>query len=515
MNNIDNRIALNIIVKNEEKFLRGCLESVKDLVDEIVLADTGSEDKTIEIASEFTDKILYFKWNNDFAEVRNFVMNNTDADWILYLDADERIDSEYHEEIKELVKRTDIDAFQLKIKSFIHNGKDDQVHIVPYPRLFRKLPDIKFEGEIHEQITPSLVKAGAKFELTDIIINHLGYAQDIEIIEAKKKRNLEALIKLVVSDPHNAYLLFQLGQNYITLGNTEAGIKCLVDALKMNSLTPPVKATTLTAIAKYQYDHQNYENAVELCRLSLEIAPAQLFGRLLLSEILFTIKQYEESIQLLKDAYEISIVPENSRKIDVATDISYEPAFIKYLIAIRLQAMGQLENAVKNYSEAIQLNPRFNEAYLELAGLNFYFGKFEVSFQQLKKIDILKLTSISALMNIAGLYEEMKKYIECRAVLKRVIELDDKNAKAYFFIGNCFLYESDFDKAEENFLKSHSLQPEITETILNLAYVSIKKMKFKKALEFYRLLENMNPDDEDIKRKIHALEMKIMHENCV
>lgn len=504
-----NRIALNIIVKNEEKYLKGCLESIKDLVDEIVLADTGSTDNTIEIASQYTDKILYFQWTGDFSEARNFVLNNTDSEWVLYLDADERIDPKYHDEIRALVNRDDVDAYQLRIRSLIKDGNSSQVHIVPYARLFRKMENVKFEGKIHEQITPSLVKAGARFETTNIIIEHLGYSQNLEIIEAKKRRNLQSLIELVNSDPKNAYALFQLGQNYITIGETEEGIKCLTNALKLNGVTNPVKATILSTLAKYQYDKRNIPNAIELCKLSLQIAPSQLFGKLLLSEILFSIKQYEESINLLKEALSLSKIPENERKIDVATDISYDPAFIYYLLGQRLQVSGFIDEAIKAYKEALEYKKDFNEVLLELAGIYFYKKDFERTYKYLKKLDTKKICNISVLMNIAGLYEEIGKHKDCKEILESVIEIEPNNAKALFFIGNCYLYEANLDKAEEYFLNSHKLQPLIPETILNLAYVNIKKKNYPKALEYYKILDQMNYQVEDIKKKIKALEIKI------
>ena len=511
MNN--NRIALNIIVKNEEKFLKGCLESVKNLVDEIVIADTGSTDNTIEIASKYTDKILYFNWTGDFSEARNFVLNNTDSEWILYLDADERIDSKYHNKIKELVKRTDVDAYQLRIRSLIKDGNNIQVHIVPYPRLFRKIENVKFEGKIHEQITPSLLKAGAKFESTDIVIEHLGYSQSDEIIEAKKKRNLEALIEQVKNEPKNAYALFQLGQNYITLGYTEDGIRCLTNALKLNTLTNPVKATILSTLAKYQYDKRNIDSAIDLCKLSLQIAPSQLFAKLLLSEILFSIKKVEESIALLKEALVLAKIPENTRKIDVATDISYDPSFINYLLGQRFQVLGMLDEAIQSYKEALEFKKDFYEVMLELAGIYFYKQNFDKTYYYLNKINIDKIKNEVVLMNFAGLFDELKKYKECKNVLKKVIELNPENAKAHFFIGNCYLYESNLEKAEEYFLNAFKLQPQVPETIMNLAYVNIKKKNYISALDYYRILESMNPDDQDIKQKIKALELKILLEN--
>ncbi len=84
-------LSLCMIVKNEEKHLARCLSSVKDVADEIVIVDTGSTDKTIEIAESFSAKIFHFDWVNDFSAARNFALSKCTGDWILYLDADEEL----------------------------------------------------------------------------------------------------------------------------------------------------------------------------------------------------------------------------------------------------------------------------------------------------------------------------------------------------------------------------------------------------------------------------------------
>src|SRR3989344_364212 len=85
-------LSLCMITKNEEQFLEQCLNSVKELVDEIIIVDTGSTDKTTEIAGKFTDKIYDFKWCDDFSAARNESLKHATKNWILVLDADEQLD---------------------------------------------------------------------------------------------------------------------------------------------------------------------------------------------------------------------------------------------------------------------------------------------------------------------------------------------------------------------------------------------------------------------------------------
>ena len=84
-------ISICMIAKNEKNYLEKCLNNIKNSVDEIIIVDTGSNDKTMEIAKKFTNKVYNFRWNNDFSEARNFSLKKAAKDWILMLDADESI----------------------------------------------------------------------------------------------------------------------------------------------------------------------------------------------------------------------------------------------------------------------------------------------------------------------------------------------------------------------------------------------------------------------------------------
>ncbi len=116
------RLTLSMIVKNEEKYLRDCLESVKDIADDIVIVDTGSTDYTKEIAKEFNAKVFHFDWINDFSAARNYALKKSEGDWILYLDADERLDKDSLEELKNIIKTNLKIGYYCTVKSFDDNN---------------------------------------------------------------------------------------------------------------------------------------------------------------------------------------------------------------------------------------------------------------------------------------------------------------------------------------------------------------------------------------------------------
>lgn len=92
--NAECKLTLCMIVKNEERYISRCLSSVQDIVDEIVIADTGSQDNTKDICKSFQARVFDFEWENDFAKARNYALQHAEGDWILMLDADEELDQE-------------------------------------------------------------------------------------------------------------------------------------------------------------------------------------------------------------------------------------------------------------------------------------------------------------------------------------------------------------------------------------------------------------------------------------
>ena len=157
-----------MIVKNEEEVLHQCLDSVKDICDEIIIVDTGSTDKTKEIAKEFTEKIIDFKWIDDFAAARNFAFSHATMDFILWLDADDILLEEDQRKFKELKKDLNktIDAV-----SMIYNIAFDEYGNPTFSyrrnRLVKKENNFKWIGPVHEYL-----EVGGNIISTDIAITH-------------------------------------------------------------------------------------------------------------------------------------------------------------------------------------------------------------------------------------------------------------------------------------------------------------------------------------------------------
>lgn len=326
----DKLLSLAMIVKNEENFLEGCLESVKDIVDEIVIVDTGSTDKTIEIAQKYNAKIFHFDWIDDFAAARNESLKHCTGKWILYLDADERLKIQDTKLMRNYLINLpqDIGGINCIIES--EHWKLDgesEIHRGGYPRLFRNLgyPKIEFRGRVHEQISPSLLENGKSFTNSDIIIEHLGYNREREVMEEKIKRNYRLLLQHVKEEPTNGYAWYQLGQTLAQMKLIKEAEESIRLAIQCGNLSKSVMASASATLAQLTGNQKRFDEALKWADISLHNAPEQIYSMHLKAFALLYLGQFEESEKLfeliLKKQKEKRGMPMAGFDIEIPTDI--------------------------------------------------------------------------------------------------------------------------------------------------------------------------------------------------
>lgn len=204
------KISLCMIVKNEEKYIDKCLKNIHDKVNEIIIVDTGSIDKTKEIAKKYTDKIYDFEWCDDFSKARNYSINKAKNDWVLVLDCDE-ICSEFDKnKISTFTKNFNNSIGRVKIINYYGNNSEVKKSSVRLGRLFNR-NFYEYFGSIHEQLVP---KDNIKVNMLniDITLEHFGYTEENIIEKSKVKRNEELLLRELEKNPYDPYILYQLGK---------------------------------------------------------------------------------------------------------------------------------------------------------------------------------------------------------------------------------------------------------------------------------------------------------------
>lgn len=258
------RLSLAMIVRNEERNLPGCLTSVRSLVDEIVVVDTGSTDRTAEIAEASGARLVRWAWREDFAAARNESLRCATGDWVLVLDADERVIPEEFVQLWPVMDQPDVVGIELWLRSELPPGQPAASLATPYCRLFRKLPGVGFTGRIHEQVAPSLRPLG-RIVRSRVEVLHLGYAVPDN---AKLARNLRLLAREMAERPDDAFARFNLGLGLATLGRWEEAAVAFRQALESrnNPLDAPLRGVAWTKLAEAALARGAWADALEASR---------------------------------------------------------------------------------------------------------------------------------------------------------------------------------------------------------------------------------------------------------
>ncbi len=225
-------LSLCVIFKNELGYLPDCLQSVQNLCDEFILVDSGSTDGSQTWAKEWAAKTKgaqYFSqtWPDSFSTQRNFALSKATGDWILFLDADERLEESCHAELQRLIRSPEIAAFQIKIRNYTMDFQEwgyqppdgryqkysfgfieTQLH-----RLFRRDERIRYSGILHERIEPNLSHHALQTQSSALIIHHLGKLKERDLnLQGQRYSFYEKLAtKRVLLEPEDPQAHWELG----------------------------------------------------------------------------------------------------------------------------------------------------------------------------------------------------------------------------------------------------------------------------------------------------------------
>lgn len=219
------KISLCLITRDEEDFIAGCLESVAGVADEIIVVDTGSVDRTVEIARYFGAEIIEFAWVDDFAAARNVALDHARGEFVLTLDADERLSPGCHGALRELIQADDPAQPTLYLPLIVNvDGEGRHLGADHMARLWRHQPWIRFEGRIHEQ---AVATGGQRLRMwfeDRVQIIHHGYDPAVMASKGKHQRNLDLLQVEMQARPDDPQIWFHLARQYYAVGENAAAL---------------------------------------------------------------------------------------------------------------------------------------------------------------------------------------------------------------------------------------------------------------------------------------------------
>lgn len=367
-------ISLCMIVKDEEATLAECLESVRDLVDEMVVLDTGSCDRTIEIAQTAGAKVSSCEWQSDFAAARNEALKHVESEWVLVLDADEVLVPE----IIPVLKTATQDDHCLVVNLVRQELGAKQVPYSLVSRLFRKHPDLAFTRAYHESIDDSVLSVLERephwkvLELAEIAIRHSGYEAAAIAQRRKAERARSIMENYLATHSDDPYICNKLGALYLDMGETEKGRELLHRGLQTDSMEPAVRyelhyhlACTYSQSGEFDQAEKHFQTAVEQpISPYLKLGAYNNWGNMRMEQ-----NNPVAAVILFQKAVE--------------TDLGFALGFFN--LATALKSAGKLEGAIACYQRAIELEPTYAEAHQGLGVAWLKGGRVFESLEAFRK----------------------------------------------------------------------------------------------------------------------------------
>jgi len=368
------RLSVCLIVKNEEWFLPQCLRSVRALASQIVVVDTGSTDRTCDIAREFGAEVHSFPWCDDFSAARNAALEHATGDWILILDADEELGPEQAEILTREIQSAGVMGYRLPI---IDQGRE-QDGCSYVPRLFRNAPGLFFVGRIHEQAFSSIQvrcqQWGLKHQLGKSVLLHHGYTNDVMVDRDKIQRNLRLLERAIEEMSGEPNLIMSLGLELVRSGKLEAGLDRyweafrLLSALPAAEVTPELRETLLTQLSTHLMAAKRFSDIVRLWQIPFAknggLTASQHFC---LGAALMELKQPAEAAEQMRQCaatrHRPAYSPINSEILKAGPH---------HCLALCLIALNDAEGAQRAFETAVAADPcsrpvRFDQARFQAA----------------------------------------------------------------------------------------------------------------------------------------------------
>lgn len=290
-----------MIVRNEERQLAAGLEPIAALFDQIVIVDTGSRDRTREIAATFTDEVFEFAWCDDFSAARNASLARAQGDWVFWYDADDRMRSEQVAQLQALLQNLDErPAVYLMDTVCPARYECEAARLITHGRLFWRHPDLRWQGRVHEQLRPDPVTLGYELIRTDIQIDHVGYL-DAVLRQQKLQRDVRLLRMDYAVDPEDLSTLLHLGLAYSELGNRAEARKYLSRLVQADRGPAVYMRRVYGVLTELSLRDGNPQQALEAAGRGLFLFPGDATLLYLRAEALYELDRYEAARQALEE----------------------------------------------------------------------------------------------------------------------------------------------------------------------------------------------------------------------
>jgi tetratricopeptide (TPR) repeat protein len=493
-------ISLSMIVRNEERFIGQCLGSVKDFVDEMIVVDTGSTDRTAEIARQFGAAVFQHTWTGDFSEARNHSISRAASDWILILDADEKLAERDARRLRELVRHTRADGFKLIQRTYLQdanfvcasaNPKDyvegreysDCVN-VDVIRFFRNDPEIRYAGRVHELVEPVFLSRRLSYETTSVVIHHFGKVGDPAHLERKKLLYLDLGRQKVVDEPENALAHFELGVQFYELGQYSNCVGPFKEALRLN----PAFDLALLYVAKALHMMGDMDAAAGYFRACLKQFPSN-------DRVLFDYANFVRDRGNARTALKLYL------KAVVANPTH---ALALFNMGILCFQIGDPDRAIGFIERAVRLNPENRTFHENLARLPLPKTAIPKVARLLERYVEKFPGAVDCLAALAEMHFKIGQFEKAAHCADQTLALDPDRTGALLTRAHARMGLGCLAEAEESYRSALRLDANNLDSMMNLAAIAEARGDKAQARSWYLRTLDTHPGQPQVIKRFAA-----------
>ena len=354
------RLSLCMIVKNEEDCIGKCLSSVRDVVDEIIIVDTGSSDRTIEICESFGAQVLNFTWNGSFSDARNYGIERATGDWILWLDADEEVEATDVFKLRDILYSDDY-LISIQLVNYYGEHPDPtKTFNIAHTRLFRNHIGFQFQNRIHETLNVNDIFADweeiPSIATVPIKIYHYGYLDSYNDSKKKFERNFNMLEEELKQDDHSPWMEYHIASEYYRIKQFDKAFDYINQSI-MGFLKKLQTPPSLLYRLKYAIliNSGSIDGALLGIDRAITLYPDYVDLHFYKGLILYLKNMFNEAIEVFDHCLDMG--EDNIQHLTLQGVGSFQALYYK---GCCLEKLGKFEDAAKCYAQAARLSNTFH-----------------------------------------------------------------------------------------------------------------------------------------------------------
>jgi tetratricopeptide (TPR) repeat protein len=467
-----------MMVKNEEELLPEALDSVRDWVDEIIVVDTGSTDKTVEIAESYGAKIFHQEWEADFSKHRNYTVELASCEWVFVIDADERFNQSDVPLLMKLINSPENEIISINVFNR-YRGSNDLATGSNSVRFWRKSLDLRYKGIVHNALD---MPDDSVITRAPISLEHVGYDLTPEKMEAKFDRTMALLQTQLDENPRNGNAWFNVAQllrGQLKEDSHELAGEALDAAKRAVEYTDPevmrergAHVMALNHVAWIANLQRDYRTAEEYATQALELKPDYLDPLMLLGNIQSSLRNHSGAIEAWQKYLEVQAAyDEHLETLSLILYHADSRATVCYRMGMAWEIQENIEKARECYKRALEHAPGYPNAALRLGRL----------------------------------YLAENKLAEAENLFKAQQDSSQPSAMAVAGLGNINALKGNLKQADEYYQLAVEMAPDDLTVLINSGLFYLENGNCAKAIEYLERALSIDENQTSIKKHLAEL----------